>query len=110
MNGKILITGGAGCLGSNLIEHYFPQGFAIKVIDNFATGKRENIEEFLEDPNFVLIEGDIRKLEDCLKATKNIDYVLSAKKIPGIPAIAEWLEVGVGESFINKYKQKYDLA
>ena len=41
---------------------------------------------------------------------KNIDYVLSAKKIPGIPAIAEWLEVGVGESFINKYKQKYDLA
>ena len=41
---------------------------------------------------------------------KNIDYVLSAKKIPGIPAIAEWLEVGVGNSFINKYKQKYNLA
>ena len=41
---------------------------------------------------------------------KNIDYVLSAKKIPGIPNIAEWLEVGTGKSFINKYKQKYDLA
>ena len=41
---------------------------------------------------------------------KNIDYVLSAKKIPGIPNIAEWLEVGVGKSFINKYKQKYNLA
>jgi len=41
---------------------------------------------------------------------KNIDYVLSAKKIPGIPDIAEWLEVGVGNSFINKYKQKYNLA
>ena len=41
---------------------------------------------------------------------KNIDYVLSAKKIPGIPNIAEWLEVGTGESFINKYKQKYNLA
>ena len=41
---------------------------------------------------------------------KNIDYVLSAKKIPGIPAIAEWLEVGVGKSFIDKYKQKYNLA
>ncbi len=41
---------------------------------------------------------------------KNIDYVLSAKKIPGIPAIAEWLEVGTGKSFINKYKQKYNLA
>ena len=41
---------------------------------------------------------------------KNIDYVLSAKKIPGIPDIAEWLEVGVGNSFIDKYKQKYNLA
>ena len=40
---------------------------------------------------------------------KNIDYVLSAKKIPGIPAIAEWLEVGTGKSFIDKYKQKYNL-
>ena len=41
---------------------------------------------------------------------KNIDYVLSAKKIPGIPNIAEWLEVGVGKSFIDQYKQKYNLA
>ena len=41
---------------------------------------------------------------------KNIDYVLSAKKIPGIPDIAEWLEVGVGNSAINRYKQKYNLA
>lgn len=41
---------------------------------------------------------------------KNIDYVLTAKKIPGIPEIAEWLEVGVGKSFIGRYKQKYDLA
>ncbi len=41
---------------------------------------------------------------------KNIDYVLSSKKIPGIPNIAEWLEIGVGISFINKYKQKYNLA
>jgi len=41
---------------------------------------------------------------------KNIDYVLGAKKIPGIPAIAEWLEIGVGRSFIDKYKQKYNLA
>ena len=41
---------------------------------------------------------------------KNIDYVLSAKKIPGIPEIAEWLEIGAGKSFIGKYKQKYNLA
>ena len=41
---------------------------------------------------------------------KNIDYVLSAKKIPGIPDIAEWLEIGTGKSFVDKYKQKYNLA
>tara|TARA_R110002012_G_scaffold249464_1_gene427043 strand:+ start:1596 stop:1982 length:387 start_codon:yes stop_codon:yes gene_type:complete len=41
---------------------------------------------------------------------KNVDYVLSAKKIPGIPNIAEWLEIGCGISFIDKYKQKYNLA
>ena len=41
---------------------------------------------------------------------KNIDYVLTAKKIPGIPDIAEWLEVGIGKSFVSKYKQKYSLA
>jgi nucleoside-diphosphate-sugar epimerase len=56
MNGKILITGGAGCLGSNLIEHYFPQGFAIKVIDNFATGKKEVVPE---QDRLSVIEGSI---------------------------------------------------
>jgi nucleoside-diphosphate-sugar epimerase len=56
MNGKILITGGAGCLGSNLIEHYFPQGFAIKVIDNFATGKKEVVPE---QDRLSIIEGSI---------------------------------------------------
>jgi len=40
---------------------------------------------------------------------KNVDYVLSSKKIPGIPQISEWLEIGVGKSFINKFKQKYNL-
>ena len=45
MSKKILITGGAGCLGSNLIEHFFPKGFEICVIDNFATGKREVVPE-----------------------------------------------------------------
>jgi hypothetical protein len=41
---------------------------------------------------------------------KNIDYVISAKKIPGIPEIAEWIEIGTGKSFIDKYRQKYDLT
>jgi len=65
MNGKILITGGAGCLGSNLIEHYFPQGFAIEVIDNFATGKKEVVPE---QDRLSVIEGSI---EDSVLVEKN---------------------------------------
>ena len=56
MSKKILITGGAGCLGSNLIEHFFPKGFEICVIDNFATGKREVVPE---QDRLVLVEGSI---------------------------------------------------
>tara|TARA_X000000368_G_scaffold402459_1_gene376406 strand:- start:3263 stop:4246 length:984 start_codon:yes stop_codon:yes gene_type:complete len=73
---RILITGGAGFIGSNLCEALLNKDNKVVCLDNFATGKRENIEVFLEDPNFVLIEGDIRKLDDCVKATKNVDYVL----------------------------------
>lgn len=56
MSNRILITGGAGCLGSNLIEHFFPKGFEICVIDNFATGKREVVPE---QDRLVLVEGSI---------------------------------------------------
>ena len=82
---NILITGGAGFIGSNLCEALLNKDNKVVCFDNFATGKRENIEEFLEDPNFVLIEGDIRKLEDCLKATKNIDYVLHQAALGSVP-------------------------
>ena len=54
-------------------------------LDNFATGKRENIKEFLEDSNFTLIDGDIRKLADCLKATKDVDYVLHQAALGSVP-------------------------
>lgn len=56
MNNKILITGGAGCLGSNLIEHFFPKGYEICVIDNFATGKREVVPE---QERLILFEGSV---------------------------------------------------
>jgi len=82
---RILITGGAGFIGSNLCEALLNKDNKVVCFDNFATGKRENIEEFLENPNFVLIEGDIRKLEDCLKATKNIDYVLHQAALGSVP-------------------------
>ena len=82
---KILVTGGAGFIGSNLCEELLHIGNKVVCLENFATGKRENIKEFLNDPNFALIEGDIRKLEDCLKATKGVDYVLHQAALGSVP-------------------------
>ena len=82
---RILITGGAGFIGSNLCEALLNKENKVVCLDNFATGKRKNIEEFLEDPNFILIEGDIRNLDDCLKATKDIDYVLHQAALGSVP-------------------------
>ena len=84
-NKTILVTGGAGFIGSNLCETLLEKENKVVCLDNFATGKRENIEEFLEDPNFVFIEGDIRKLEDCLKASQGVDYVLHQAALGSVP-------------------------
>ena len=84
-NQTILVTGGAGFIGSNLCEALLNKCNKVVCLDNFATGKRENIKEFLENSNFTLIEGDIRKLEDCLKATKDIDYVLHQAALGSVP-------------------------
>ena len=84
-NKTILVTGGAGFIGSNLCEALLEKGNQVICFDNFATGKRENIKEFLKDPNFILIEGDIRKLDDCLKATRDVDYVLHQAALGSVP-------------------------
>ena len=62
---NILITGGAGFIGSNLCEYFINKGHHVVCLDNFATGHRHNIEALLSHPNFTLIEADIRNLEDC---------------------------------------------
>ena len=84
-NKKILVTGGAGFIGSNLCEALLNKDNKVVCLDNFATGKRDNIVEFLEDPNFTLIEGDIRELDNCLNATKNVDYVLHQAALGSVP-------------------------
>jgi UDP-N-acetylglucosamine 4-epimerase len=84
-NKTILVTGGAGFIGSNLCEALLEKGSKVVCLDNFATGKRENLEQLLKNSNFTLIEGDIRKLEDCLKATKDVDYVLHQAALGSVP-------------------------
>ena len=88
-NKKILVTGGAGFIGSNLCEALLEKGNKVVCLDNFATGKRENIAPLLKNTNFTLIEGDIRKLEDCLKATKDVDYVLHQAALGSVPRSIE---------------------
>jgi len=84
-NSKVLITGGAGFIGSNLTEALLAQGNKITCLDNFATGKRENVEPFLANPNYTLIEGDIRNPDDCAKACAGVDYVLHQAALGSVP-------------------------
>jgi len=82
---KILITGGAGFIGSNLTEHFLAKGHNVVVLDNFATGHRHNIEFHLNNPNFTLIEGDIRDNNDCYRAVEGVDYVLHQAALGSVP-------------------------
>jgi UDP-N-acetylglucosamine 4-epimerase len=84
-NKKILVTGGAGFIGSNLCEKLLESGNQIVCLDNFSTGKRENIVPFLENSDFKLIEGDIRDLETCRRAVEGMDYVLHEAALGSVP-------------------------
>lgn len=82
---KILVTGGAGFIGSNLCEKLLELNNKVICLDNFSTGKRENIEPFLSNSNFCLIEGDIRDLGTCQKVVDGIDYVLHEAALGSVP-------------------------
>ena len=83
MSELYLVTGGAGFIGSHIVERLVQEGQHVRVIDNLSTGKRENIEPFLEKIEF--IEGDIRDLELVRKAMDGVDYVLHQAAVPSVP-------------------------
>ena len=84
-NKSVLVTGGAGFIGSNLCEELLKRNNTVVCLDNFATGKRENITEFLENDAFTLIEGDIRNIADCQLSVKNVDFVLHQAALGSVP-------------------------
>lgn len=84
-NKNILVTGGAGFIGSNLCEELINIGANVTCLDNFSTGFRENLDAIKDHPNFKLIEGDIRNLEDCKLACENQDFVLHEAALGSVP-------------------------
>lgn len=85
LNTKILITGGAGFIGSNLCEYFISKNYKITCLDNFSTGHRHNIQTLIENKNFTFIEGDIRNSTDCKKAVEGIDYVFHQAALGSVP-------------------------
>lgn len=84
---KILVTGGAGFIGSNLCEHLLENGYEVICLDNFSTGHMSNIQHLLDNfpTHFTLIEGDIRNLETCIRASKGVDSILHEAALGSIP-------------------------
>ena len=82
---KICVTGGAGFIGSNLVDALLEKGHRVIVLDNFSTGKRENLVQCAGNPAFELIEGDIRDFEICKKAVSGCDYVFHEAALGSVP-------------------------
>ena len=80
-----MVTGGAGFIGSNLCEFLLNEGYQVVCLDNFSTGKPENIQQHLTNPSFRLVVGDIRNPEDCRKAVEGVDYVLHEAALGSVP-------------------------
>lgn len=84
-NAIFLVTGGAGFIGSNLCETILGMGYIVHCLDDLSTGKQENIDLFINHPNYTFIKGDIRHLDDCMSACEGVDYVLHQAAWGSVP-------------------------
>lgn len=84
-----LVTGGAGFIGSNLCEAILKLGHKVRCLDDLSTGKQENIDLLLDNPNYTFIKGDIKDLDTCMKACEGVDYVLNQAAWGSVPRSIE---------------------
>jgi UDP-glucose 4-epimerase len=82
---KYLVTGGAGFIGSNIVKELLERGEQVRVLDNFSTGKRENLLPFNGNPNLEVIEGDLRSFHIVRDAVRGCDYILHQGALPSVP-------------------------
>jgi UDP-N-acetylglucosamine 4-epimerase len=88
-NSVFLVTGGAGFIGSNLCEAILKKGYKVRCLDDLSTGKKENVDMFLDNPNYTFIKGDIKELDKCMEACKGVDYVLNQAAWGSVPRSIE---------------------
>lgn len=84
-NTKFLVTGGAGFIGSNLCEAILKLGCTVRCLDDLSTGKQENVDLFIDNPNYEFIQGDIKDLQTCMDASVNVDYILHQAAWGSVP-------------------------
>ncbi len=88
-NALFLVTGGAGFIGSNLCEALLNLGYRVRCLDDLSTGKQENVDLFIDNPNYTFIQGDIKDLDTCMSACKDVDYVLHQAAWGSVPRSIE---------------------
>ena len=84
-----LVTGGAGFIGSNLCEALLNMGYRVRCLDDLSTGKKENADIFMDNPDYTFIKGDIKELDVCVKACENVDYILHQAAWGSVPRSIE---------------------
>lgn len=88
-NCVFLVTGGAGFIGSNLCEAILEFGYKVRCLDDLSTGKQENVDLFINHPNYTFIRGDVRNLDTCMEACEGVDYVLNQAAWGSVPRSIE---------------------
>lgn len=84
-----LVTGAAGFIGSNLCESILNMGYRVRALDDLSTGKKKNIEIFLDNPNYEFVKGDIKDLDTCVNACKDVTFVLNQAAWGSVPRSIE---------------------